>query len=218
MRQVCISRSIRINLISTDQHRQYVSSKSKETIEVKNPADDSIVNPAVQVAGLEDVDLAVEAATKAFRGEWSNFTGPQRAKCMNKFADLLEERAGDIAKLETLAMGMPISVSKQFATMPASYWRYYAGWCDKLGGEMFPEDGDGIYKIVRYEPLGVCAGIAAWNASILFTGWKIAPAVATGNTFIYKTSEKTPLGALALGSIVKEAGVSSYSSKRRARA
>ena len=177
-------------------------------MEIVNPADDSIVTSDVQVAGEEDIDLAVEAATKAFKGEWSKFTGAQRAKCMNKFADLLEENAGEIGKLETIAMGQPISISTQFAAMPASYWRYYAGWCDKLGGEMFPEDGDQSYKIVRYDPLGVCAGIAAWNASILFTSWKIAPAVATGNTFIFKTSEKTPLGALALGKFVKEAGVS----------
>ena len=128
---------------------------------------------------------------------------------MNKFADLLEEHAGEIAKLETMAMGMPIAVSTQFAAMPGSYWRYYAGWADKLGGEMYPEDGDGTYKIIKYEPIGVCAGICAWNATILYTGWKIAPAVAAGNTFIFKTSEKSPLGALALGAFVKEAGVSS---------
>ena len=71
---------------------------------------------------------------------------------------------------------------------------------------MHPEDGDGIYKIIRYEPLGVCAGICAWNATILYTGWKIAPAVAAGNTFVFKSSEKSPLGALYLGKLVKEAG------------
>lgn len=186
-----------------------MNSKSKETVEIRNPVDDSVVVSDVQVAGEEDIDLAVEAATKAFKGEWGKFTTGQRAKCLNRFADLLEQHAPEIAKLETLAMGMPIGISTQFATMPATYWRYYAGWADKLPGEVFPEDGDGVYKIVKYEPLGVCAGICAWNATILYTGWKIAPAVASGNTFIFKTSEKSPLGALYLGNLVKEAGVRS---------
>jgi aldehyde dehydrogenase (NAD+) len=97
----------------------------------------------------------------------------------------------------------------------------YAGWADKIGGEMFPEDGDGMYKLIRYEPIGVCAGIAAWNGTQVFVYWKIAPAVAAGNTvscflflrteadstqFIFKTSEKSPLGALALGKLVVKAG------------
>ena len=61
-------------------------------------------------------------------------------------------------------------------------WPDYAGWADKIGGEMFPEDGDGMYKLIRYEPIGVCAGIAAWNGTQVFVYWKIAPAVAAGNT------------------------------------
>lgn len=183
-----------------------MDSKSKDTFEVKNPVDDSVVVSDVQAAGEEDVDLAVDAAAKAFKGEWSKFTGAQRQKCMLKFADLLDQHTEEIAKLETLAMGMPIGVSKQFVAGPAGIWRYYAGWCDKIAGEMHPEDGDNTYKIIRYEPIGVCAGICAWNATLLYTGWKIAPAVAAGNTFIFKTSEKSPLGALYLGNLVKEAG------------
>lgn len=99
----------------------------------------------------------------------------------------------------------------------------YAGWADKIAGESFNED-NGVFKIVRYDPLGVCAGIVSWNATFLYVGWKCAPALAAGNTvssfsckvsirtniamlqFIFKTSEKSPFGAAALGSLFKEAG------------
>jgi aldehyde dehydrogenase (NAD+) len=130
----------------------------------------------VQVAGPEDVDLAVEAATNAFKkGKWSKFSGPQRAACMLKFADLFEQNLEKLAKLETVAMGQPVSLATKICSIAPSYWRYFAGFCDKIGGESFPEDGDSQVKMVQYVPYGVCAGIAAWNASLLFTAWKIAP-------------------------------------------
>lgn len=81
----------------------------------------------------------------------------------------------------------------------------YAGWTDKISGESYPES-NGVYKIVRHEPLGVCAGIASWNATFMYIGWKIAPAVAAGNCFIFKPSEKSPFGTLALGALFAEAG------------
>jgi aldehyde dehydrogenase (NAD+) len=130
----------------------------------------------VQVAGPEDVDLAVEAATNAFKkGEWPKFSGAQRAACMLKFADLFEQNLERLAKLETVAMGQPVSLATKISSIVPSYWRYFAGFCDKLGGESYPEDGDSQVKMVQYVPYGVCAGIAAWNASLLFTAWKIAP-------------------------------------------
>lgn len=128
----------------------------------------------MHAAGPEDVDRAVTAATEAFK-VWRKYSGAKRAACLSKLADLIEQNAEKLAKLETIAMGQPIGVAVTFVGLAASYWRYYAGCCDKLGGESFPEDGDGVYKIVRYEPFGVCAGIAAWNATIMYTGWKIAP-------------------------------------------
>jgi aldehyde dehydrogenase (NAD+) len=83
--------------------------------------------------------------------------------------------------------------------------RYYAGWTDKLPGEQWPEE-DGIYRIIQYDPLGVCAGIGAWNGSGIFFGFKVAAAVAAGCTFIYKGSEKSPIGLLQFGDLIKEAG------------
>lgn len=125
---------------------------------------------------------------------------------MNRMADLIEQNAERLGLLETLAMGQPISHSKMGVFFSAGWWRYYAGWADKLTGQVLPDQGEGVYRIVQYEPLGVCAGLAAWNATIMFAAWKVAPAVAAGNTFIFKASEKSPLGALALGELVKQAG------------
>ena len=130
----------------------------------------------MQSAGPEDVDISVEAATNAFKkGEWKKFTGSQRAACMLKLADLIEQNMDKLAKLETVAMGQPIGLGVKIGSLIPSYWRYFAGFCDKLGGESFPEDGDGQVKLVQYVPYGVCAGIAAWNATYLLAAWKIAP-------------------------------------------
>ena len=103
----------------TDSLRQYVKSKSGETIGVRNPNDDSLVVSDVQVAGPEDVDAAVKAASDAFKGEWSKFTGTQRATCMLKFADLLDQNVEKLAKLETVAMGQPIGVA-MVSSLPRS--------------------------------------------------------------------------------------------------
>ncbi|KAK5188473.1 hypothetical protein LTR47_010820 [Exophiala xenobiotica] len=159
---------------------------TRSTITVKNPIDDSVVTSEVQVAGPADVDAAVAAARAAFQsGPWKSFTGAQRAACMNKLADLIEANLDGLCRLESIAMGQPIVVGKTFTSFSISQWRYYAGFSDKIGGEMFPEDGDGTYKLVRYEPLG-----------ILINFFKI----------IFKSSEKSPLGVLAMGKLVVEAG------------
>ena len=125
----------------------------------------------IQVASEGDVDKAV-AAAKAALPSWSATPGTERAAVMLKFAELLEKNAAKIAKLETIAMGQPIGVATKFTALPAVYWRHFAGYADKISGESFPPDGDGMFKIVSYEPLGVCAGISAWNATPLLFAWK----------------------------------------------
>lgn len=125
---------------------------------------------------------------------------------MNKFADLLEKNVDKLAKLESSAMGQPITTAKAMIKGPAALWRYYAGYAGKVAGESFPPDEDGTYKIVQYEPYGVCAGICAWNGTHVLAAWKMAPAMAAGNTFILKTSEKSPLAACAYGDLLNEAG------------
>jgi aldehyde dehydrogenase (NAD+) len=125
---------------------------------------------------------------------------------MNKFADLLEANVEQLATLEGKAMGQPISIARANIGIATSIWRYYAGAASKIAGESLPPDGDNLYKIVQYEPLGVCAGICAWNGSHLQTSWKAAPAVAAGNTFILKSSEKTPIALCQYGELLNEAG------------
>jgi aldehyde dehydrogenase (NAD+) len=158
----------------------------------------------VQIAGQRDVDEAVDAAIAAYK-LWRKASAPDRARCMHKLADLIDENLEWLAELETAAMGSPISITKGLASSMSTWWHYYAGWTDKIGGESLI-DLDGTHRIVRYEPLGVCAGIASWNATLLYLCWKIAPAVAAGNTFIFKSSEKSPLGALRFAELVRQAG------------
>ena len=164
-----------------------------------------MVTDKVHVASEADVDRAVDAAKAAFPS-WSSTPGAKRAAIMLKFADLLEANAARLGKLESICMGQPITMATGFVTGPAAIWRYYAGYAGKIAGESYPPEGDGSYKIIAYEPLGVCAGIAAWNATHTLAAWKMAPALAAGNTFVFKPSEKSPLGAVAYGELIKEAG------------
>lgn len=173
---------------------------------MRNPADDSIITEDVHCAGEEDVNDAVAAAKAAFKGTWGKMASSERQKIMLKLADLLDENGDGLMKLESIAMGQPTALGSRLGAYLGATVRYYAGWCDKLPGEMQPEDGDGLYKLIRYEPMGVCAGIAAWNATLVFLCFKAMPAVAAGNTFIFKSSEKSPLGSLAFGELIKKAG------------
>ena len=148
----------------------------------------------------------MQAAQAAFTTTWGLLPGSERAKTLLKFADILEENAALLARLEMLAMGQPISIASELMKLVPPIFRYYAGYCDKIYGEMLPEDGDGQCSLVQYQPMGVCAGIAAWNATMVFFAHKVAPALAAGNTFIFKPSEKSPLAALALGDLITSAG------------
>ncbi|QGA18857.1 hypothetical protein EYB26_006542 [Talaromyces marneffei] len=187
-------------------NNEYVDAKSGETLEIHNPTDCSLVASNIHVAGEADVDDAVAAAEKAFKeGPWSQFTGAQRAELLNRFADIFEKNIDEIIRLESLAMGIPVGGGKMFAQAIPAYFRYYAGYADKLEGDVYPPD-EGVYKFVQYEPLGVVACIAAWNTTHLYYAWKIAPALAAGNTVIFKTSEKSPLGGLFVGKLFTEAG------------
>ncbi|XHG08865.1 hypothetical protein AWENTII_011954 [Aspergillus wentii] len=159
-------------------------------------------------ASSEQVHEAVDAATHAFHtGEWSRCTGYSRGRYLTQLADLIEENGHALATFESLASGRPISmVLKSDVPRVAEVFRYYAGWADKIRGDSFPAE-DGFYKIVEQKPLGVCAAITAWNASLHFLAWKVGPALALGNTVIIKPSEKSPLGTLAFGSLVQAAGL-----------
>lgn len=198
-----MSETLQTNLFINNE---YVPSSTGETTSIYNPSTDELVTDKVQIASEADVDRAVAAAKAAFP-KWRATPSSQRAAILMKFADLLEQNAPRLAKLESMAMGQPVTLANMMIKLPATTYRYYAGFANKIGGESFAPEFDGdSYKIVSYEPLGVCAGISAWNGTHVLCAWKAAPALIAGNTFIFKSSEKSPLAVAAYGELIKEAG------------
>lgn len=182
-----------------------MASKNSKKLELFNPKDNSLVANDVDVAGAEDVDAAIAAAEKAFPA-WKKLSAKARRDIMYKFAALIEEHEVALAELSRITLGAPYGSFGKFETLLcAEAFRYNAGWIDKFAGESFPQE-DGFLKIVRNEPLGVTAGIVPWNGPLGTAGLKAAPALATGNCFILKPSEKTPFASLALGPLIIEAG------------
>lgn len=160
-----------------------------------------------EVLIILQVEAAVTAASNAFKGPWGSFTGAQRSACLFKLADLIEKAIPEIAHIESLTMGTPISVQQHgFAPIMVRAIRYYAGLATSAQkGESFPAE-EGSYRLVQWQPLGVCALVVAWNATLAFVGFKIGPCLAAGNTVVFKASEKSPLAILMLAPLFKEAG------------
>jgi acyl-CoA reductase-like NAD-dependent aldehyde dehydrogenase len=186
---------------------EYVQSKCQETYTVRNPKDESVLSDQMAVAGEDDVEAAVVAAEAAFNGPWSLLTSQQRTKCLNKLCSILEDKLEGILTLDSLSSGNPVSIiSTREKNLIIGTVQYYAGWTDKQKGDYYPAD-DGFVKVVRHEPLGVCAAVNPYNAPIATFIFKAAPALATGNVLILKPSEKTPFGSLALAPLFEEAGI-----------
>ncbi len=157
-------------------------------------------------AGVGDVDLAVNAARTALDGQWGQMTGGQRARLMNKLADILERDADKIAMIETYDNGKLIRDARWQVGLMAEWFRYFAGAADKIEGTVMQDASPDFFVYTRREPIGVVAAILPWNAPLLLMTWKLAPALAAGCTFIAKPSEFTPASALALAEMIKEAG------------
>ncbi|CAK4031918.1 aldehyde dehydrogenase [Lecanosticta acicola] len=186
-------------------NNEYVDSKNPNKLTVQNPKDGSLVADDVPLAGEQDVDAAVAAAEAVFPA-WKATLPSVRRDMLNKLADLLSEHAKELGELTRITLGAPwAGFGKLEVDMCSETLRFNAGWTDKFAGESFPQE-DGFMKIVRNEPLGVVAGIIPWNGPIANVGLKAGPALATGNCFILKPSEKTPFAALALLPLIKEAG------------
>jgi aldehyde dehydrogenase (NAD+) len=133
----------------------------------------------------------------------------QREACLRKLSELVTANAAELGRLETLAMGQPVALASQMAVAAAMMYSHFAGWADKLPGQaVTPEFGlaDPTTRIIYHEPIGVCAGVVAWNATQALVAAKLGAAVISGNAIIIKSSEKSPLGVLMLGNLVKEAG------------
>jgi aldehyde dehydrogenase (NAD+) len=172
------------------------------------------INPAtgeeicqVSEADSADVNAAVAAARKAFdEGKWRKISAAERGKLLNRLADLIEKHADELAELESLDNGKPVSVAKA-ADLPLviACYRYYAGWADKVQGKTIPIQGN-YFCYTRHEPVGVVGQIIPWNFPLLMQAWKLGPALATGNTVVMKPAEQTPLSALRVGELILEAG------------
>ena len=176
------------------------------TMDVVNPATEEVI-AAVASAGTSDVDAAVSAARAALDGPWGKMSARERGRLVSRLADRLMERADEVARLETLHNGKPIFESRQIEIPAAAEcFEYYAGWADKVMGETIPVKGNYLTYTLR-EPIGVVAAIVPWNFPLLLAAWKVAPALATGNTVILKPASQTPLTALALGEIAVEVGL-----------
>ncbi|XP_048252474.1 aldehyde dehydrogenase, mitochondrial-like [Haliotis rufescens] len=188
-------------------NNEFVNSVSGKTFPTLNPSTGvKIVD--VQEGDKADVDKAVAAARKAmeFGSIWQKMDASQRGRLLNKLADLLERDIGYIASLDVLDNGKPYKDAFFVDTGSCvNILRYYAGTADKICGKTIPIDG-AYFCYTRHEPVGVCGQIIPWNFPVPMLIWKIAPALACGNTIVVKPAEQTPLSALYIASLVKEAG------------
>jgi len=188
---------------------QWVDSAGGRTFKTVNPANGEVITE-IASAQPEDVDRAVQAARRAFddlSGPWRKMTASERGKILWRVADLLEKNIDEVAEIETLDNGKPIFESR-YVDLPtvAEVFRYYAGWATKVHGETINSRPDAFTYTLR-EPLGVVAAIVPWNFPLLLAAWKIAPALAMGNTVIWKPATQTSLSALRFGQLMIEAGV-----------
>ncbi|MGZ4190724.1 MAG: aldehyde dehydrogenase family protein [Actinomycetota bacterium] len=185
---------------------EWVDAASGETFATIDPALDEEITQ-VPLAGAEDVARAVKAARDAFEsGKWSNLEPRKRAGVLYKIADAIQSKAAALAQIETLDQGKPVAFALGEMIHSAFVFRYYAGWCDKVYGETNPTGTDQFIYTLR-DPVGVCAQIIPWNFPLVMASWKVAPALAFGNTSVLKPAEETPLTALWLAKIAQEAGV-----------
>lgn len=194
-----------------DQKQLFINNEwrpaaSGKTMEVVNPATEEVI-AAVASADGADLNAAVEAARAALNGPWGQMSARERGRLVRKIGERLMDRADEVARLETLHNGKPISESRHIEIPAAAEcFEYYGGWSDKVMGETIPVKGNYLTYTLR-EPIGVVAAIVPWNFPLLLAAWKIAPALACGNTVIVKPASQTPLTALALGEIAAEVGL-----------
>ena len=187
----------------------WVNAASGKTFPVYDPSSGEILAQVAE-ADAADVDRAVKAARKAFdEGPWPRMSPSERGRLLWKLSDLIEKHAEEIATLESLDNGKPLSVAR-VADVPLTIdmFRYMAGWATKITGTTIPISFPGEYlSYTLREPVGAVGQIIPWNFPLLMAAWKLAPALATGCTVVFKVAEQTPLSGLRLGELVAEAGI-----------
>lgn len=185
---------------------EFSAGSNGTTIDIINPTNGKAVG-AVAEGTAKDVDRAVEAAKRAFHTSWGlKAPGALRGKLLSDLATLMEENADELAALESLDNGKTLANAKNIdLAMSIATIRYYAGWADKLHGQVIETDESKL-AYTRHEPFGVVGQILPWNFPLMMMAWKLGPALATGNCVVLKPSEFTPLTALRMCSIIKQAG------------
>jgi acyl-CoA reductase-like NAD-dependent aldehyde dehydrogenase len=187
-------------------NNEWRDASGSKTLEVVNPATEEVI-AEVASADKADVDAAVAAARAALDGPWGKLSARERGRLVWKIGERLMERVDEIARLETLHNGKPIFESRHIEVPAAAEcFQYYAGWADKIHGETVPVKGNYLTYTLR-EPVGVVGAIVPWNFPLLLTAWKVAPALACGNTVVIKPASQTPLTAVALAEVAAEIGL-----------
>ncbi|WP_031255835.1 aldehyde dehydrogenase family protein [Curvibacter lanceolatus] len=184
---------------------RFVDAESGETLGTLNPHDNSVI-AEVSMAGQADIDKAVHAAQQALPG-WSRMAAMDRGRILLRLADLIEQNAEELARLESLDTGHPIRDSRILdVPRTAVTYRYFGGMADKFQGEQIPVEA-GFLNYTLREPVGVVGQVVPWNFPLMFTSWKMAPALAAGNCVVMKPAEITPLSSLKIAELMVEAGI-----------
>lgn len=183
-----------------------VAASNNQTLESYNPYTGQPW-ALVPRAMPEDIDRAVAAALTAFRDPpWRGLTASARGALLWRLADLIEARAEDLGRIETTDNGKLISEMAAQARYIPQWFRYFGGLADKIEGRVIPIDKPGVFNFTREEPLGVVAAITPWNSPLLLAAWKLAPALAVGNTVVWKPSEFSSISALIFADLFEQAG------------
>ncbi len=184
---------------------KWVDAESGKTFETPNPATGKTLAEVAE-GDKADIDKAVAAARRAFEGKWSKVSARDRGRMLYKLSQLIESKAQELAEIETADNGKPIRETS-FVDLPQviENFEYFAGYATKIEGETIPVPGQ-FFNYTLREPMGVCGQIIPWNFPLLMAAWKLAPALAAGNTIVLKPAEQTPVGALELGKLIQEAG------------
>ena len=184
---------------------QWVDAESGKTFTTPNPATGATLAEVAE-GDKADIDKAVAAARRAFEGKWSKVSARDRGRMLYKLSQLIEAKLPELAALETADNGKPIKETT-YVDLPqvVENFEYFAGWATKIEGETIPVPGQ-MFNYTLREPVGVCGQIIPWNFPLLMAAWKLAPALAAGNTVVLKPAEQTPCGAMELGRLIQEAG------------
>jgi 5-carboxymethyl-2-hydroxymuconic-semialdehyde dehydrogenase len=201
-----VDTNVKVDDVKLYINGEFVESESSTTFENKSPFTNKIINNIAE-GRQEDIKKAVEAAKDAYELTWGTLKVSERMKYINRIADVIDEEIEEIAILEAIDTGLPISQTRNMVSRAATNFRFYAKMVEsKLHGEAYQVENEFINYTI-YKPLGVVGLITPWNAPFMLETWKVAPALATGNTVVLKPAELSPLTANKLAEVIHKAGL-----------